>query len=125
MKVGTVETLTTTQETLKKRRGGALGSGPNGGGNGGGRDPGGGGGNGRDPRDNESYDPNTFIPEKSRVLTAVLLVIVVMTFGGLASAYIVIATNGVVEWHPFALPIQVWISTVILLASSVTYQFGW
>ena len=102
-----------------------MGGGSNGRGNGGGRDPGGGGGNGPDPGDKNSYDPNAFVPEKSRVLTGVLLVIVMMTFGGLTSAYIVIATNGAAEWHPFALPIQVWISTVILLASSVTYHFGW
>jgi cytochrome c oxidase subunit 3 len=124
MKVGTVETLPEAKETLKKRRGGTLGGGSNKGNNGGGRDPGG-GGNGPDPRDKNSYDPNAFVPEKSRVLTAVLLVIVVMTFGGLASAYIVIATNGAAEWHPFALPIQVWISTVILLASSGTYHLAW
>ena len=124
MKVGTVETLPEAPETLNKRLGGSVGGGSKGGGNGGGRDPGG-GGNGPDPRDSDSYDPNAFVPEKSRVLTAVLLVIVVMTFGGLASAYIAIATNGVIEWRPFALPVQVWISTVILLASSVTYHFGW
>jgi len=59
------------------------------------------------------------------VLTGFLLVIVMMTFGGLISAYVVIATNGAAEWHPFSLPIQVWISTVLLLASSGTYHFGW
>jgi cytochrome c oxidase subunit 3 len=124
MKVGTVETLPEPQETKKKRRGGSVGGGSNGRGNGGGRDPGG-GGNGPDPGDKNSYDPNAFIPEKSRVLTGVLLIIVVMTFGGLASAYIVIATNGAAEWHPFSLPVQVWISTVVLLASSATYHVAW
>jgi cytochrome c oxidase subunit 3 len=48
-----------------------------------------------------------------------------MTFGGLMAAYVVIATNGAAEWQPFSLPVQVWISTIILLASSVTYHFGW
>jgi cytochrome c oxidase subunit 3 len=124
MKVGTVETLPEVEGPKKKRRGSSIGSGP-GTPNGGGRGPGGGGGDGPNPKDSESYDPNAFVPEKSRVLTAVLLVIVMMTFGGLSSAYIVIATNGAAEWHPFSLPIQVWISTVILLASSVTYHFGW
>jgi len=125
MKVETVETLPEPPERLKKRRSGSVGGGPAGGKNGGGRDPGGGGSNGPDPRDADSYDPSAFVPEKSRILTGVLLVIVMMTFGGLASAYIVIATNGAAEWRPFSLPIQVWISTVILLASSVTYHFGW
>ena len=123
MKVGTVETLPAKQEPLRKRRGGSAG-GPKSGGNGGGRGPGG-GGDGPDPRDSESYDPSAFVPEKSRILTGVLLVIVMMTFGGLTSAYIVIATNGAAEWRPFSLPIQVWISTFILLASSVSYHFGW
>lgn len=124
MKVGTVETLPETEPEVKKRRGSSVGGGPSGGKHGNGRGPGG-GGNGPEPNDSDSYDPNAFIPEKSRVLTAVLLVIVVMTFGGLASAYVVIATNGAAEWHPFALPVQVWISTVILLASSGTYHLGW
>ncbi|MFL6374519.1 MAG: hypothetical protein ACJ73D_07645, partial [Pyrinomonadaceae bacterium] len=122
MKVGTVETLPETPEKLPKRRGGSVGGGSNRGNGGGGRDPGGGGGsNGpKPPNDSDSYDPNAFVPEKSRILTGVLLVIVMMTFGGLCSAYIVIATNGAAEWHPFSLPIQVWISTFILLASSIT-----
>ena len=47
-----------------------------------------------------------------------------MTFGGLIAAYVVIATNGVAEWQPFKLPFQVWISTAIILTSSVTYYFG-
>jgi cytochrome c oxidase subunit 3 len=47
-----------------------------------------------------------------------------MTFGGLVGAYIVISTNGVMEWKPFDLPIQVWISTVLILASSVTYKIA-
>ena len=47
-----------------------------------------------------------------------------MTFGGLIAAYIVIATNNVAEWKPFDLPIQVWISTAIIVASSFTYEFG-
>jgi cytochrome c oxidase subunit 3 len=124
MKVGTVETLPEPEETVKKRRGRLAGGGPNGRNNGGGRDPGG-GGDGPNPKDPNSYDPNAFVPEKSRVMTGVVLVMVVMTFGGLASAYIVIATNGAGEWHPFSLPVEVWISTVILLASSVAYHLGW
>jgi len=130
MKVGTVETLPEPEEQKKKRRGGSVG-GPNSPKGGGGRDPGGNGGGsggssgGPGPNDRDAYDPNAFVPGKSRVLTGFLLVIVMMTFGGLISAYVVIATNGAAEWHPFSLPIQVWISTVLLLASSGTYHFGW
>ena len=53
-----------------------------------------------------------------------LLLVVLMTFGGLISAYIVISTNGVMEWKPFDLPIQVWISTNLILASSITYTIS-
>lgn len=126
MKVGTVETLPKTEEVRTRRRGGSIGGGSGPGKGGGGRGP---GGNGPDPKppkdDAESYDPNAFVPGKSRILTICLLIVVMMTFGGLMSAYIVIATNGVAEWRPFSLPIQVWISTFLLLASSVTYHFGW
>src|SRR5205085_3703871 len=40
------------------------------------------------------------------------------------AAYIVIATNNVAEWKPFALPVQVWISTVIIFASSIAYHLA-
>ncbi len=53
-----------------------------------------------------------------------LLLVVLMTFGGLISAYIVISTNGVMEWQPFNLPKAVWVSTVLILASSVTYKIA-
>lgn len=58
---------------------------------------------------------------KPRILTWFLMLVVLMTFGGVISAYVVIATNGVLEWNPFDLPIQVWISTAIIIGSSVTY----
>jgi cytochrome c oxidase subunit 3 len=131
MKVGTVETLPDKDKEIKKRRGSSIGGSstpPNGGGRdpgGGGSGGGGGGGQHPEPNDNDAYDPRAFVPGKSRILTGFLIVIVMMTFGGLISAYVVIATNGAAEWHPFSLPIQVWISTVLLLASSVTYHFGW
>lgn len=63
-------------------------------------------------------------PDKARILTWFLLLVVLMTFGGLIAAYVVIATNNVAEWQPFALPIQVWVSTLIILASSITYYFA-
>jgi|GEM_PF-231098 len=130
MKVGTVETLPESDEKPKTRRGGSIGGGSNSPkGGGGGRGPGGNGGGGDkrgpEPKDSDAYDPNAFVPGKSRVLTGFLLVIVMMTFGGLISAYVVIATNGAAEWRPFSLPVQVWISTVLLLASSGTYHLGW
>ncbi|HEV7699489.1 MAG TPA: cytochrome c oxidase subunit 3 [Pyrinomonadaceae bacterium] len=118
MEIGTVETIP-EPEAEKRRRRTSLGGGSNTP-SGGGRDPGGGPG----PNDRETPQQDAFVPEKSRVLTAFLLVIVMMTFGGLTAAYVVIATNNTAEWQPFSLPIQVWISTAILLASSITYHLG-
>jgi cytochrome c oxidase subunit III len=87
--------------------------------------PGTGGSRPRQPSgDGETDDPPAFIPDKSRILTGFLILVVVMTFGGLLAAYIVIATNNVAEWKPFSLPIQVWISSVLILVSSLTYHIG-
>lgn len=120
MEVGTVETIAEAED-LRRRHTGTVG-GANSPGNGGRRNPGGPGGDG--PGDDETADETRFVPEKSRLLTGFLLLVVAMTFGGLAAAYVVIATNNVAEWQPFALPIQVWISTAIILASSLTYHFA-
>lgn len=47
-----------------------------------------------------------------------------MTFGGMIGAYVVISTNGAAEWRPFALPFQVWVSTALIIASSVSYHLA-
>ncbi len=94
--------------------------------------PGGGGGNDdgadkyRDRNDfkdidSEEDDQNR---DKARVITWFLLIIVLMTFGGLIGAYVVIATNNVAEWKPFDLPFPIWISTALILTSSVVYHFA-
>jgi cytochrome c oxidase subunit 3 len=118
MEIGTAELMDEVQGPQRKR--GGLISGAGAGGNGGGRDPGGGG----DGPNEDRPASETIVPEKSRVLTAFLLLVVMMTFGGLIAAYVVIATNNVAEWKPFSLPIQVWISTVLIVISSVAYHFG-
>ncbi len=119
MEIGTADIIEDIPKPKVRRFGTSLGSGPPDGGDG--RDPGG-GGNG--PQNDDRLQPEPFTPNKSRILTGFLLVVVLMTFGGLIAAYIVIATNGVAEWQPFALPIQVWISTTIIIASSITYHLG-
>jgi len=122
MEVGTIET--TLEEKKRKRRAGlssGLGSG------GGNKNRGGGGGSdgGDNNRDDDFTDQaEPYSSNKLRIAMWFLLLVVMMTFGGLISAYIVISTNGVMEWKPFALPIQVWISTVLILASSVTYKIA-
>lgn len=124
MEIGTVDVIEETEE--KKRRRGRISNGT-GSSNGGGRDNGGGGGGGDDqqPPNNDLRTPGEpFVQDKSRVLTVFLLLVVLMTFGGLIGAYIVIATNKAAEWRPFDLPLPVWISTFLILASSLVYHMG-
>ncbi len=124
MEIGTAETLPTP---VKKRRltsgfRGRSGGGRSGGDGGDGGD-GGGPGNGNDWPRPELGDGEPFV-DKTRIVTSFVLLIVLMTFGGIIGAYVVIATNSAAEWKPFDLPIQVWISTAIILISSVSYHFA-
>lgn len=85
------------------------------------------GSGGRDGRNDDGFDDlelDDVAPDKSKFVTWFLLLVVMMTFGGMLGAYVVIATNGAAEWSPFDLPLQVWISTLLILVSSVTYQLG-
>lgn len=125
MEIGTLETDLGELEKRKKKRLPFRTSGGHSNGNG--------GGGGDDGPDDDGFRPEPIgrepMPEessfeKSKILTWFLLLVVVMTFGGLIGAYIVVATNGALEWKPFALPPQVWVSTVIILLSSVAYHFG-
>lgn len=128
MKTGTADTIQADKEEKKRRRvsavrGGQGTSGNGSGGGGGGDDDGPDGGDLRGSRQREAM-PEETNPEKSKILTWFLLLVVLMTFGGLIGAYVVIATNGALEWKPFSLPPQVWVSTVIILASSLTYHLA-
>ena len=122
MKIGTVETI---EEKEKKRKLHSTFSGGSGA-NGGKRNRGGGGNDGGDDKHkNDFYDETETNPnEKFRVGMWFLLLVVLMTFGGLIGAYIVISTKGEMEWKPFDLPLQVWVSTVLIFASSLTYQIS-
>lgn len=132
MKTGTIENLEDKKEQDNRKKvrrsarmpGGKSGGGPNDGGNNGN----GGGDNGgreKNPREDKYAEPEKSLDTgKSRVLMWFLLLVVVMTFGGLISAYVVLATNAALEWRPFSLPFQVWISTALILLSSFTYAAG-
>lgn len=113
MNVGTIEAAANETE-IRRRSSISGGSGPNG--------NSGRGGSGGDGPGSDGLEFST--PEKAKVLTWFLLVVVMMTFGGLSAAYIVTALNKAVEWRPFDLPIQVWISTVIIVISSFVYHRG-
>ena len=123
MEIGTAEPIEASEEK-RKRKPTMLGGG-GGGGNGNKRRGDGGEGGGDDSDGSGPSDTEQSAPNKSRILTIFLLLIVTMTFGGLIGAYIVIHTNGGAEWQPFNLPIQVWISTFIILGSSLTYHFAY
>jgi cytochrome c oxidase subunit 3 len=115
MDIGTIDPVTDTREIRRRLSNITAGSGGNGG-----RGDGSNGGGGDDPRGGSEAAFST--PTKARVFTVFLLVVVLMTFGGLSAAYIVTATNKAIEWRPFDLPVQVWISTIIILLSSIIYH---
>lgn len=126
MEVGTVETI---QEKPKKRKDRSNLTSRSGLGGGGSKNRGGGGGNnGGDNKDNKAdkdFNEEIKYPsERFRIGMWFLLLVVLMTFGGLIAAYIVISTNGVLEWQPFEFPKQIWFSTALLIASSITYEIG-
>jgi len=129
IRVGTIETTEEKKERLKKLSGFSSGSGSNGGRRnrgGGGGNNGGDNGGGDNNNNNQDFlgDTERDSSDKYRIGMWFLLLVVLMTFGGLISAYIVIATNGAAEWKPFDLPVQIWVSTVLIVASSISYTFA-
>jgi cytochrome c oxidase subunit III len=119
--VGTFDPVETEPPKPKKHSRVSGGGGRSPGGDNGGKDGGSGGGGSR----NFDKGPNDADPvDKSRILTAFLLLVVLMTFGGLMGAYVVVATNKALEWRPFELPLQIWISTLLIAVSSITYELG-
>jgi cytochrome c oxidase subunit 3 len=123
MDVGTIKTTIEQKKKLNRRTKLGDGFGANGGkGNGGS----GGGGNGGNDKGGDNFfgKVDEYPSNKFRIGMWFLLLVVAMTFGGLTGAYILISSNGVMEWRPFALPFQVWVSTFLILASSVTYKIS-
>src|SRR5688500_10862969 len=99
MQVGTIEEPL-EEKVLKRKRSRISGSGTPGGGN---RNGGEGGGSGDDGSPGNKFSdagPDTINRDKSRIITWFLLVVVLMTFGGLIGAYVVVATNRAIEWQP-------------------------
>ena len=122
MEIGTAEPII-DPERIDKRQSRSRFSG-SGSGRGNGNNGGGGGDDGDNPRSDDFSTRSSEPPDKAKVVTWFLLLVVLMTFGGMIGAYVVISTNGAAEWQPFALPIQVWLSTVLIIASSATYQIA-
>jgi cytochrome c oxidase subunit III len=126
MEIGVAEPIPEEKPRKKKgsrRSGGGPNQSNNNNGGGGGNDNSGGSGGPQFDRPQPGSESEQ-APDKSKVVTWFLLLVVLMTFGGLIGAYVVIATNNVAEWRPFDLPIQVWISTMIIITSSIVYHFA-
>lgn len=122
VKVGTIEELEDEPKKVTKPNRSKLGDGSN---NGSGRSRGGGGGGGDNrPNDDKSEEKEEFKPDKYRVGMGLILLIVLMTFGGLIGSYVVLATNQSLEWKPFNLPFQIWISTALIIISSILYEIA-
>ncbi len=122
LKVGAAETTVEKKIRLKKLAGLSSGFG----GNSGKGSGGGGNNNGGDNNKNYDYlgDTERNSSDKFRVGMWFLLLVVLMTFGGLIGAYIVLAANNALEWKPFNLPPQIWFSTFLIFASSVTFTIA-
>jgi cytochrome c oxidase subunit 3 len=68
-------------------------------------------------------EPDSSFPVSSRqIATWLLMTGIAMLFAGLTSAYVVL--RGVPTWEHLRLPSQVWINTLILLASSLTLELA-
>jgi len=80
----------------------------------------GGGGSSRDKV--SAFEEISKSNERIKLVVWFLLLVVLMTFAGIIAAYVVVSTNQALEWKPFELPIQIWISTALLFGSSVAYE---
>ncbi len=120
MKTGTAEIIPQPQRRRKVASRLANASSPFGGSGGEGPD----GGDNDLPKFPALDEPDAPPTDKSKFIAWFLLLAVGMTFVGLLGAYIMVATNGAAEWKPFELPVQVWVSTAIILISSFTYSIA-
>jgi cytochrome c oxidase subunit 3 len=119
LEVGTIEEIKVEPE--KKTKPSRMKSGGSGPGN---KNRGGGGGGDNRPNEDKFEQKDEFKPDTYRVGMGLLLLVVLMTFGGLIGAYVVLATNKALEWKPFDLPFQIWISTALIIVSSFDYELA-
>ena len=74
--------------------------------------------------DVRAFEVDPKASERIKIVTWFLLLVVLMTFVGIIAAYVVVSTNQALEWNPFQLPLQVWVSTALLLASSASFEIS-
>ena len=70
----------------------------------------------------EERNGSSFPISRNQVGLCILLGTIVMLFGGLSSAYIVL--RGAPDWQNIEIPSVLWLNTAILLASSATIEAG-
>src|SRR3989449_8806519 len=66
-------------------------------------------------------EPLRFSPARYRIAVWVAIAGIMMLFTALASAYIVRSASGN-DWQPLVLPKVLWLSTAVILVSSVTME---
>jgi cytochrome c oxidase subunit 3 len=72
--------------------------------------------------DSGSGSGGSFPISKNQVALWILLGTIIMLFGGLSSAYIVL--RGAPDWQNIEIPSILWLNTAVLLASSATIEAG-
>lgn len=88
----------------------------------------GGGGNGDQPRDDSGGDSRRrdsathFSPVAYRVGLAAVMAAVMMTFGALTIVYLFRA--GGANWYPINIPRALWLSTALLILSSLAFEIA-
>ncbi len=105
---------TTVTSTRPETRKGSRGGGP--------RFP---GPNGKGPHGNGWHGdgkPRRFSPAAYRIMMWVVLAAIVMMFAAMSSIYIALAGGD--EWKPIAIPRMFFLSTAIIILSSITFEFA-
>lgn len=82
---------------------------------------------GRDPRfpyRKGSDGMHKVSPEQYRIGMLVAIAAILMMFVGLVSAYLVRAASPLNDWESLSLPRILWVSTILLFISSVTFEIS-
>lgn len=74
-------------------------------------------GNGGGKRDDSAQ---AFSPKRHRLTMWIILAAVTMTFTALVSSYIALSSGS--EWKPITIPRLLWLSTGLIIVSSVTFE---
>jgi cytochrome c oxidase subunit 3 len=92
-----------------------------------GRRPGGNGSRGgpQPPNGNDGYEPRASrdsTPQQYRIGMWLALSAILMMFAALTSAYVFRSARTQQEWQTFAVPQMLWVSTLVILTSSATFE---